>query len=82
MDFTKKHMPKGKEAGKLTDDEVAALTAWIMTQNKVTLDKKLDADSAMAMNIPRAAAAEPAEKAPEKAPAKGKTPAKPPAEKK
>jgi hypothetical protein len=83
MDFTKAKMPKGKDAGKLTDEETAALTAWILSKNNVTVEKKVDADSAAAINLPHAAPAEKAAAGEKPAGEEGaaKKPAKTPAKK-
>ena len=50
IDFVKKHMPP-KAAGSLTDEEAAAVTAWILAEGKIAFDKKLDAESAAAVNL-------------------------------
>ncbi|HEY5923723.1 MAG TPA: cytochrome c [Kofleriaceae bacterium] len=51
LGFVKAKMPAGKEAGTLTDDEAAAVTAWILSENKVKVEKKLDATNAAAINL-------------------------------
>jgi mono/diheme cytochrome c family protein len=50
VDFVKKHMPL-KAPGTLTDDEAAAVTAWLLSESKVPLDKKLDATNAASINL-------------------------------
>ena len=50
MGFIKAKMPP-KAAGTLTDDEAAAVTAWILSENKVNIEKKLDAENAAAINL-------------------------------
>jgi len=50
MAFVKKHMPL-KDPGTLTDDEAAAVTAWMLSESKVAIDKKLDASNAAAINL-------------------------------
>lgn len=72
MDFVKAKMPV-KAAGTLTDDEAAAVTAWLLSENKVNLEKKLDASNAESVAL-HAAAAEGEAKGAE--PAKPATPAK------
>lgn len=50
-DFIKKNMP-AKKPGSLSDDESLAVTAFILSENKAPgLDKKLDGESAAAINI-------------------------------
>jgi cytochrome c len=75
MGFVKKHMPL-KAPGTLTDDEAAAVTAWMLSESKVNIEKKLDASNAETVTL-RAAAADTAGKS-------GTEPAKPaePAKKK
>jgi mono/diheme cytochrome c family protein len=48
--FVKKHMPL-KAAGTLTDEEAAAVTAWLLSESKVEINRKLDADNAAAINL-------------------------------
>ena len=50
MGFIKAKMPKAAP-GTLTDDEAAALTAWILTENKVAIDTKLDASNAESFKL-------------------------------
>jgi len=45
MDFVKAKMPI-KAPGTLTDDEAAAVTAWMLSESKVAIDRKLDATNA------------------------------------
>jgi hypothetical protein len=40
-----------KEPGTLSDDEAAAVTAWMLSESKVNLDKKLDADNAASIQL-------------------------------
>ena len=51
-DFIKKEMPL-KKGGTLSDEESAAVTAWILSENKVTLEKKLDAEGAAGLTLAR-----------------------------
>lgn len=60
MGFVKKHMP-AKAPGTLTDDEAAAVTAWMLSESKVNIEKKLDASNAASVQL-RAAAADTAGK--------------------
>ena len=50
IDFVKKHMPL-KAPGTLSDDEAAAVTAWMLSESKVQIDKKLDATNAASINL-------------------------------
>jgi len=50
MGFIHDKMPP-KKPKSLSDDEAAALTAFILSENKVSFDKKIDADSAAAINL-------------------------------
>jgi S-disulfanyl-L-cysteine oxidoreductase SoxD len=50
MDFVKKHMPL-KAPGTLTDDEAAAITAWMLSESKVAIDRKLDATNAASIDL-------------------------------
>jgi mono/diheme cytochrome c family protein len=50
MAFVKKHMP-AKAPGTLADDEAAAVTAWMLSESKVEINRKLDADNAAAINL-------------------------------
>jgi cytochrome c len=68
MGFVKQHMP-AKAPGTLTDDEAAAVTAWMLSESKVNIEKKLDASNAESVTL-RAAAADTAGKS-------GTEPAKP-----
>lgn len=76
MGFVKKHMP-AKAPGTLTDDEAAAVTAWLLSESKVNIEKKLDASNAESVTLRTAAADDTAGKS-------GTTPAEPakPAKKK
>jgi cytochrome c len=68
MNFVKKHMP-AKAPGTLTDEEAAAVTAWMLSESKVNIEKKLDASNADSVML-RAAADDTAGKS-------GTTPAEP-----
>jgi len=48
--FVKAKMPL-KKPGTLSDDEAAAVTAWMLSENKVAIEKKLDATNAAAVNL-------------------------------
>jgi len=48
--FVKAKMPL-KGPGTLSDDEAFAVTAWMLSENKVAIDKKLDADNAASINL-------------------------------
>ena len=50
LGFVKAKMPI-KKPGTLSDDEAAAVTAWMLSENKANLEKKLDATNAAAVNI-------------------------------
>ena len=50
LGFVKAKMPL-KAEGTLSDDEAAAVTAWILSENKVNLEKKLDATNAASVNL-------------------------------
>ncbi len=50
LDFVKAKMPI-KKPGTLTDDEAAAVTAWILSESKVNITAKLDATNAAAINL-------------------------------
>ena len=50
MSFVHDHMPP-KKPKSLSDDESAALTAFALSENKVSFDKKIDADSAATINL-------------------------------
>jgi cytochrome c len=50
MGFVKAKMPL-KSPGTLTDDEAAAVTAWMLSESKVNLEKKLDASNAASVNL-------------------------------
>lgn len=50
MDFVKAKMPI-KAPGTLTDDEAAAVTAWLLSESKVNITAKLDASNAAALNL-------------------------------
>lgn len=76
MEFVKAKMPV-KAAGTLTEDEAAAVTAWILSENKVNLEKKLDASNAESVTLHAAAAEGEAKGAEPAEPAKPATPAKP-----
>jgi len=70
MGFVKAKMPL-KAPGTLSDDEAAAVTAWILSESKVNIEKKLDASNAESVTVHTAAAEAPAA-VPAKAPAKKK----------
>jgi cytochrome c len=48
--FVKAKMPL-KGPGTLSDDEAFAVTAWMLSESKVALDKKLDAENAASVNL-------------------------------
>ena len=48
--FVKAKMPI-KAPGTLSDDEAYAVTAWILSESKVAIDKKLDASNAASVNL-------------------------------
>lgn len=48
--FVKAKMPI-KAPGTLTDDEAAAVTAWMLSETKVAIDQKLDATNAAAIKL-------------------------------
>jgi cytochrome c len=48
--FVKAKMPL-KAPGSLSDDEAFAVTAWILSESKVAIDKKLDASNAASVNL-------------------------------
>jgi mono/diheme cytochrome c family protein len=50
MDFVKAKMPI-KAPNTLTDDEAAAVTAWMLSESKVNIEKKLDASNAAAISL-------------------------------
>jgi cytochrome c len=50
MDFVKAKMPI-KSPGTLTDDEAAAVTAWMLSESKVNISAKLDASNAASVNL-------------------------------
>lgn len=50
LGFVKTKMPI-KAEGTLTDDEAAAVTSWILSENKVNIEKKLDATNAASVNL-------------------------------
>lgn len=50
LGFVKAKMPI-KEPGTLTDDEAAAVTAWLLSESKVNIEKKLDASNAASVNL-------------------------------
>jgi cytochrome c len=50
--FVKAKMPI-KAPGTLSDDEAFAVTAWILSESKVAIDKKLDASNAASVNLTR-----------------------------
>ena len=58
-----------KAPGTLSDEEAAAVTAWMLSESKVNIEKKLDATNAESVTL-RAAAADTAGKS-------GTTPAEP-----
>lgn len=52
--FVKKNMPivkKGTPKVELTDDEAHAVVAWMLSESKVNLTKKLDASNAASVNV-------------------------------
>lgn len=50
LDFVKAKMPI-KAPGTLSDDEAAAVTAWLLSDSKVNIEKKLDASNAASVNL-------------------------------
>lgn len=50
MDFVKAKMPI-KTPNTLTDDEAAAVTAWMLSESKVNITQKLDASNAASINL-------------------------------
>jgi mono/diheme cytochrome c family protein len=50
MAFVKAKMPL-KDPGTLSDDEAAAVTAWMLSESKVNIEKKLDASNAASVNL-------------------------------
>lgn len=48
--FVKAKMPL-KAPGTLTDDEAFAVTAWMASESKVAIDKKVDASNAASINL-------------------------------
>lgn len=48
--FVKAKMPV-KAPGSLSDDEAFAVTAWMLSESKVAIDKKLDASNAASVNL-------------------------------
>ena len=48
--FVKAKMPI-KAPGTLSDDEAFAVTAWMLSESKVAIDKKLDASNAASVNL-------------------------------
>lgn len=50
LDFVKAKMPI-KKPGTLTDDEAAAVTAWMLSESKVNIERKLDADNAASIQL-------------------------------
>ena len=50
MGFVKAKMPM-KEPGTLSDDEAAAVTAWMLSESKVKIEKKLDAENAASVTL-------------------------------
>lgn len=50
MDFVKAKMPL-KTPNTLTDDEAAAVTAWMLSESKVNITAKLDASNAASVNL-------------------------------
>lgn len=50
MDFVKAKMPI-KAPGTLTDDEAAAVTAWMLSESKVAIEAKLDATNAASIRL-------------------------------
>ncbi len=50
MDFVKAKMPI-KTPNTLTDEEAAAVTAWMLSESKVNITAKLDASNAASINL-------------------------------
>jgi cytochrome c len=50
MDFVKAKMPI-KAPNTLTDDEAAAVTAWMLSESKVNITEKLDPTNAASVNL-------------------------------
>jgi cytochrome c len=50
MDFVKAKMPL-KSPNTLTDDEAAAVTAWLLSESKVNITQKLDASNAANVSL-------------------------------
>ncbi|NVB83270.1 MAG: cytochrome c, partial [Kofleriaceae bacterium] len=50
LGFVKAKMPP-KAQGSLTDEEAAAVTSWILSENKANIEKKLDASNAASVNL-------------------------------
>jgi cytochrome c len=50
MGFVKAKMPL-KAPGSLSDDEAAAVTAWMLSESKVKIEKKLDASNAASVTL-------------------------------
>ena len=48
--FVKAKMPL-KSPGTLSDDDAFAVTAWMLSESKVAIDKKLDASNAASVNL-------------------------------
>ena len=48
--FVKAKMPL-KGPGTLSDDEAFAVTAWMLSEGKIAIDKKLDAENAASVNL-------------------------------
>lgn len=48
--FVKAKMPL-KGPGTLSDDEAFAVTAWMLSESKVAIEKKLDAENAASVNL-------------------------------
>ena len=40
-----------KGPGTLSDDEALAVTAWMLSEGKIAIDKKLDAENAASVNL-------------------------------
>ena len=50
MDFVKAKMPI-KSPNTLTDDEAAAVTAWLLSESKINITQKLDASNAASVSL-------------------------------
>lgn len=57
MGFIQEKMPV-KKPGSLSEEQAADVTAWILSENKAPIEKKLDAENAASVPVRAAAAAE------------------------